>query len=69
MKKLLGMVLLALFAVGCNTVEGMGKDISKAGETIENAATKKKCGPRASFVRAPPGEAHASFRSAQREAR
>ena len=41
-KKLLGLALLALFAVGCNTVEGLGKDISKAGETIENAATKKK---------------------------
>jgi predicted small secreted protein len=39
MKKLLGMVLVALFAVGCNTVEG--KDISKAGETIENASKKK----------------------------
>jgi predicted small secreted protein len=41
MKKLLGMVLLALVAVGCNTVEGLGKDISKAGETIEGAAKKK----------------------------
>jgi predicted small secreted protein len=42
MSRLLGMVLLSLFAVGCNTVEGMGKDITKAGETIENAAAKKK---------------------------
>ncbi len=42
MKRLLGMALVALFAVGCNTVEGIGKDITKAGETIENAATKKK---------------------------
>ena len=42
MKKLLGMLLVALVAVGCNTFEGLGKDISKAGETIENAATKKK---------------------------
>jgi predicted small secreted protein len=41
MKKLLGMVLVALLAVGCNTIEGMGKDISKAGDTIENAAKKK----------------------------
>jgi predicted small secreted protein len=41
MKKLLGMVLVALFAVGCNTVEGLGKDLSKAGETIEGAAKKK----------------------------
>jgi predicted small secreted protein len=42
MSKWLGLVLLALLAVGCNTIEGMGKDITKAGETIENAATKKK---------------------------
>ena len=41
MKKLLGLVLLAVLAVGCNTIEGMGKDISKAGDTIENAAKKK----------------------------
>ena len=41
MKKLLGIALLALFAVGCNTVEGMGKDISKAGDKIEEAAKKK----------------------------
>ena len=42
MKKLFGLVLLALLAVGCNTFEGLGKDISKAGETIEGAATRKK---------------------------
>ena len=44
MKKLLiliatlGMTLLA----ACNTVEGMGKDISKAGDAIEGAAKKSK---------------------------
>ena len=26
---------------GCNTIHGMGKDIQKAGETIEDAAKKK----------------------------
>ena len=26
---------------GCNTIEGVGKDITKAGETIENASKKK----------------------------
>jgi predicted small secreted protein len=41
MKKLIGMVLVAWFAVGCNTVEGVGKDISKAGEKIEETAKKK----------------------------
>jgi predicted small secreted protein len=40
--RLLGLALLCLLAVGCNTFEGLGKDIAKAGETIENAATKKK---------------------------
>ena len=37
------LVLLAvMFAVaGCNTFEGIGKDIQKAGETIEGAAKKK----------------------------
>jgi entericidin A len=35
--------LLALLALlsGCNTVAGMGKDIQKAGDTIEGAAKKK----------------------------
>ena len=36
----------ALFAVlglsACNTIEGMGKDISKAGDAIENTAKKSK---------------------------
>ena len=32
--------LLAL--AGCNTIEGMGKDIAKAGDTIEQAAKKSK---------------------------
>jgi predicted small secreted protein len=36
----------ALFAVlglsACNTIEGMGKDISKAGDAIENTAKKAK---------------------------
>ena len=30
----LGVIVLA----GCNTVEGMGKDIKKAGESIEKSA-------------------------------
>ncbi len=28
----------ALTAAGCNTVEGVGKDIQKGGEKLENAA-------------------------------
>ena len=38
------MILLALVAVfllsGCNTVEGVGKDIKKGGEAIERAVKK-----------------------------
>jgi entericidin A len=38
-------LMLAIFAVaflaGCNTMEGMGRDIGKAGEKIEEAAKKK----------------------------
>jgi predicted small secreted protein len=33
----------ALFVLaGCNTIEGMGKDIGKAGDKIEEAAKKSK---------------------------
>ena len=35
----LAAALLAL--AGCNTIEGMGKDIQKAGEGLENASKKK----------------------------
>jgi predicted small secreted protein len=31
-----------LALAGCNTVEGAGKDIKKAGETIEKAADRHK---------------------------
>ena len=40
MKQLIAIVLAALFLAGCNTVEGVGKDIKKGGETIEKAAKK-----------------------------
>ena len=30
-----------LVLAGCNTMEGAGKDIQKAGQTIEDAAKKK----------------------------
>jgi predicted small secreted protein len=42
MKTLTFALLLAcLGLVACNTIEGAGKDIQKAGETIEDAAKKK----------------------------
>ena len=41
MKKLL-MLAAALFVLaGCNTIDGIGKDIKKAGESIEDAARRK----------------------------
>ncbi|MDO8319833.1 entericidin A/B family lipoprotein [Rhodoferax sp.] len=30
-----------LVLVGCNTVKGVGQDLQKAGETIEDAVKKK----------------------------
>jgi predicted small secreted protein len=41
MKRYLALLLLALFSatlMGCNTIEGAGKDIEEAGEEIEDAA-------------------------------
>jgi predicted small secreted protein len=35
-----GLAVLALLS-GCNTIAGMGKDISNAGDSIEAAAKKK----------------------------
>lgn len=42
--KSLSILLIAtamLVLVGCNTVKGVGQDLQKAGETIEDAAKKK----------------------------
>jgi predicted small secreted protein len=40
-------VLLAIFAAatlaaGCNTIEGVGKDVKAAGSSVEKAAAKNK---------------------------
>ncbi len=49
MKRLITLMLLALFSIGtltaCNTVAGAGKDVQKAGEAVEDAACKdgQKC--------------------------
>jgi predicted small secreted protein len=43
MKRLITIALASLFAfglAGCNTIEGVGKDVKKTGETIEKAAKK-----------------------------
>jgi len=42
MKRTLYAVFAALWLLsGCNTFEGLGKDIQKGGEAIEGAAKKK----------------------------
>ena len=33
--------VLAFGLAGCNTIQGLGKDISKAGDKIEEVAKKK----------------------------
>lgn len=32
------LLLILLFLAGCNTLEGIGKDLRRSGEAIENAA-------------------------------
>jgi len=36
--KAFSLLLAVLFLVGCNTVEGIGKDLKKGGEKIEKSA-------------------------------
>jgi entericidin B len=39
----IALVCAAVSAVSaCNTIEGLGKDIKQAGQSIENAADRKK---------------------------
>jgi predicted small secreted protein len=40
MKSLLILLISAFILVGCNTVQGFGKDVKKAGEVVEHAAQK-----------------------------
>ena len=42
MKTIITLIAAAFVLAGCNTVRGVGQDIQKAGEKIEDAATKKK---------------------------
>ena len=41
MKRISLLLLLALALVGCNTMRGLGEDLQKAGEKIEDAAKRK----------------------------
>lgn len=38
MKKIVAAILAGLALAGCNTIEGIGKDVKKGGEAIERAA-------------------------------
>ena len=41
MKKLLILGICMFVLSACNTMQGFGKDVKKAGEAVEGAATKK----------------------------
>lgn len=44
MKRILALLMLAAFTVsivGCNTVKGVGRDVEKVGEKIEDASGKR----------------------------
>ncbi len=36
MKRFLAFMLTAMVLVGCNTINGVGKDIEKAGEAVQD---------------------------------
>ncbi|MFZ6734698.1 MULTISPECIES: entericidin A/B family lipoprotein [Undibacterium] len=40
MKKIFLLAMCALVLTACNTVQGLGKDVKKAGEAVENAGKK-----------------------------
>ncbi len=44
MYKVFGVIVAAavLMLYGCNTVEGMGKDVERGGEKVQSAAEKAK---------------------------
>ena len=42
MTRILLAIAVAFALAGCNTVEGVGKDIKKGGEAIEKAADRAK---------------------------
>ena len=37
-KSIIGIVAIAALLAGCNTVQGIGKDLKKGGEAIEKSA-------------------------------
>ena len=38
MRALIAVLAAMAFLAGCNTVQGLGKDVQKAGSAVENAA-------------------------------
>jgi predicted small secreted protein len=42
MKAAVSLVLAVLFLAGCNTMEGLGKDLQNGGTALEKAAVKDK---------------------------
>lgn len=40
MKKVFALMIALFVLVGCNTVQGFGKDIQKVGDKLEGAAKK-----------------------------
>ena len=42
MKTLITALATLLLLAGCNTMEGLGKDIKTAGDSLEHAAKKNK---------------------------
>jgi entericidin B len=41
-RTLLAVALMAVFATGCNTMAGAGKDIERGGEKVQGAAERNK---------------------------
>jgi entericidin A len=41
MKRVFAVLAMLALLAGCNTIAGAGRDISNAGDSIENAAKKK----------------------------
>ncbi len=41
-RTLLAVFLMAVFATGCNTMQGAGKDIERGGEKIQGAAERNR---------------------------
>lgn len=40
MKKIFMLMMVMLVLAGCNTVQGVGKDVKKVGEAVENVGKK-----------------------------